>query len=137
MRFFLTWERKTIDKNTNKFIQSKLHAERKIRLSLKQTQGLGQRILPHTDVRWNDPYLDKGWFRAFLGLSNTHTRSFYKALCYRIGTIMESRNAKSLDKEKLLALQNSILINGTNSSKDRHLSYCTWCDEQKKQTDRN
>jgi len=131
LRFFLTWERKTIDKNTNKFIQSKLHAERKIRLSLKQTQGLGQRILPHTDVRWNDPYLDKGWFRAFLGLSNTHTRSFYKALCYRIGTIMESRNAKSLDKEKLLVLQNSILINGTIFSKDHHLLYCTWCDEQK------
>ena len=86
LRFFLAWENKSVDKNTNKFIQSKLHEERKRRLGFKNAQGLGQRVLKYTNIKWQNINLGKGWIRAFLGFSNTHTRSFYKSICTFFGS---------------------------------------------------
>jgi len=131
LRFFLAWENKSVDKNTNKFIQNKLHDERKKRLGLKSTQGLGQRILEFSDLKWQNVNFDRGWIRALLGFSNTHTRSFYKSICYRIGTLIEEKKNDSMNKKEICNLQNSLLVNSINMNKNHHLLYCTWCNEQR------
>jgi len=124
LRYFITWNGKTIDRHTSTILSEQFAEERIKRLKTKATQGLLWRFYDDVEVTWDILELHKGWLRCLLGLSRSHTRCLYKDECYRdcckAKIIHESNNAeliKSLDKVK--NKQETIKL----------LSKCMWCED--------
>ena len=125
LRFFLTWDGKTVDRHVSSFIKSKIDCERVKRLKLKPTQGLIWRMEGYTKDIWSIFQSHAGIFRSMLGFSRSHTRCLYKNegyrdLCKNIMTHQQIMNPEHLD----------ILKNSSNSQAIIDiLSPCMWCDK--------
>jgi len=83
LQFFFTCGGKHIDRNISDFCHDQFALFKARKLRLKETQGLLWRIRHHTTTSWESLNLHKGWLRALLGLSSTHTRRIYKSQIYR------------------------------------------------------
>ena len=125
LRFFFTCEGRNIDRNISDFCHEQFVLLKIRKLRLKETQGLLWRIRPHTTTSWDYLNLHKGWMRALLGLSSTHTRRVYKSQIYRecsrakyISTIQDNPNV--CEEIKNASVQKAITF----------LSGCLWCNKK-------
>jgi len=127
LKFFLTWNNKSIDKNTIRFVRKKLELERLKRWKKKEVQGLLPRIIETSDA---DPELvnaSRGWKRALLGKTNTHTRCMYMNTAIRIGWIMEE---KCINTEHTVEQVEESFLNTKYIKNDPSLLHCRLCLKQ-------
>jgi len=122
LRFFFTCGGKHIDRNISDFCHDQFALFKARKLCLKETQGLLWRIRHHTTTSWESLNSHKGWLRALLGLSSTHTRRIYKSQIYRecskAKLISNFHNNPGICKEiKEAGVAKSINL----------LSGCLWC----------
>jgi len=110
LKFFITWDKKAIDKNTIGFIRRKLELERLKRWKEKEVQGLLPRIIEFSSADPEEINNSRGWKRALSGKSNTHTRCMYLNSAIRIGWIMEDKCIGMEDtKDTKVAVEESFL----------------------------
>jgi len=121
IRFFWTWGGKIIDRHISDFLRSMFEKERLKRLISKPTQGLLWRISDQISDTWGSIKNRPGFFRALLGLTNTHTRSLYKSTVYRAGCLEEYLSTIN-DKETKQAIKNSPV-----KSQLEYVMKCPWC----------
>ena len=122
LRYHFTWGGCIVDRHISDFIRNKINSERLLRLQTKATQGLLWRFINHVSVDWKKINQHKGWKRALMGLSRTHTRSMYKSETYRMGCV-EDFNSKC----QCMGIEQ---INPTTSKKQDIIntySKCMWC----------
>jgi len=89
LRYHFTWGGRIVDRHISEFVREKINLERLFRLQSKATQGLAWRFIDHVSADWKKINLHKGWKRALMGLSRTHSRSMYKSEVYRNGCAKE------------------------------------------------
>ena len=122
LRYHFTWGGRIVDRHISEFVREKINLERLFRLKTKATQGLAWRFIDHVSVGWNKINLHKGWKRALMGLSRTHTRSMYKSEIYRNGC------AKEFESQCLCENgAQTYMIPPKKNSIIAKYSKCMWC----------
>jgi len=119
LRFFFTWQGKSIDRHVSPFLFEQFQQERLQHLIKKKTQGLPWRIIPKSTTSWSTLNQSGGLFRSLKGLSRTHTRSLYKSQVYRKGWIAEFLNGE----DKITCKT----THKTSNAWIQALSPCRWC----------
>jgi len=121
IRFVWTWNGRNIDRHISEFLRTAFDKERMKRITTKSTQGLLWRISDHISDTWESIKRRPGFFRALLGLTNTHTRFLYKSTVYRAGCLEEFLS-QIKDSEQKQAIRDSPVKNQLE-----YLMKCPWC----------
>jgi len=124
LRYHFSWGGRIVDRHIGEFVKGKIDSERLLRVQTKATQGLAWRFMDHMTADWKKVNLHRGWKRALMGLSRTHTRSMYKSEIYRNGCAREAESRCLYEQEKEEKMN-------TKFSNKNHLiskySKCMWC----------
>jgi len=121
LRFFTSWNGRTIDKHSGDTLWEKFTEERLKRLRTKATQGLLWRTLHLSSTSWKQINPNKSLLRALLGLTNTHTRCIYKSDVTREGFISEFLS-NIQDPERKESIEQS-----STKNKLSYISECKRC----------
>ena len=125
LRFFITWNGKSIDRHISPFLFKKFQCQKIQHLMSKNTQGLPWRIINSSNMSWARLLAMGGLFRSLRGMTRCHTRSLYKSTTYRKGQMQEYMSSLTHDEKIACSKQ---------STKNwlQQLTTCTWCSNPNK-----
>jgi len=124
LRFYITIDGQSVDKHISAALQSVFTQERIKKLKTKETQGLLWRLIEYTTASWEELSMQKGFFRSLLGLSRTHTRSIYKDINYKQGSLLEYTEALTSEEDR------SHIRSMKKKAVTELLTKCSWCPKQ-------
>ena len=125
LRFYFSWNGRSIDDSTATFITERIENEMMTRWELQETQGLIARVLRHTDTKPADVGRGVGYRKIITGLSCTHTRKVYLDKEYRVLTNWHyERNREPVAEKEWKRMLKDKQI---SSSRHPSILQCLWC----------